>query len=85
MEVGRKKKKRRAEDDDYHTKKIKKDPVFKLEGNQSLNKQNKDAAKKLKKKREKNQKKISNVADVLENFSLGQSGDYDFDEDFNIE
>lgn len=82
-----KKKKRKANDDDYQTKKIKKDPVFKLEGNLTVNKQNKDAAKKLKKKREKNEKKISNVADVLESFSLKNAGsaDYDFDQDFKIE
>lgn len=87
METEGKKKKRSRDDDDYQTKKIKSDPVFKLEGNQTLNKQSKDALKKLKKKRGKNEKKISNVADVLENFSLGNSsnGNYDFDEDYNIE
>ncbi|KAG5670945.1 hypothetical protein PVAND_001174 [Polypedilum vanderplanki] len=84
--VNKKKKRKGAdEDDDYKVKKIKSDPVFRLEGNQSLNKQNKDAAKKLKKKREKNEKKITNVADVLENFSLETGDDYDFDDDYNIE
>lgn len=83
-----KKKKRKADDDDdgYTTKKIKEDPVFKIEGNQSLNKQNKNSAKKLKKQRVKTDKKISNVADVLDNFSLGGgSGDYDFDDDYIVE
>lgn len=77
-------KKRKAETDGYDTKKIKKDPVFKLEGNTSINKQKKNAAKQLKKKREKNIKKIANVADVLENFSLSGGGgknddDYEFE------
>lgn len=83
--IKKKKRKGAEEDDDYKVKKIKSDPVFRLEGNQSLNKQNKDAAKKLKKKREKNEKKITNVADVLENFSLETGDDYDFDDDYNIE
>lgn len=81
-------KKRKGEvDDGYDTKKMKKDPVFRLEGNQSLNKQSKEAAKKLKKKKEKNNKKITNVADELENFSLGlgtSKDDYDFDDDFQM-
>jgi len=84
-----KKSKRKAVEDDYETKKLKADPVFKIEGNQSLNKQNKNSAKKLKKRMVKTDKKITSVADVLENFSLGGSGkaggDYDFDEDYNIE
>lgn len=74
-------------EDGYDAKKIKKDPVFRIEGNQSLNKQNKAAAKKLKKKKEKNIKKIENVADELENFSLKLGGgkeDYDFDNDFKM-
>lgn len=84
-------KKRKGKDgsveDDYLVKKIKNDPVFRLEGNQTTNKQNKDAAKKLRKKREKNNKKITNVADVLESFSLGggNNDNYDFDEDYNVE
>lgn len=82
-----KKKKRKADADDGHsTKKLKEDPVFQIEGNQSLNKQNKNSAKKLKKQRVKTDKKISNVADVLDNFSLGgASGDYDFDDDYVVE
>jgi nuclear GTP-binding protein len=79
-----KKKKRKAEDDGYDTKKLKSDPVFQIAGNQSLNKQNKNSAKKLKKQKVKTDKKISNVADVLDNFSLG-GGDYDFDEDYVVE
>lgn len=89
MEETPKKKIRKGEvDDGYDTKKIKKDPVFKLEGNLSLNKQSKEAAKKLKKKKEKNNKKITNVADELENFSLGMGDsdgdDYDFDDDYQM-
>lgn len=81
-----KKRKRKAGDDDTESKKAKEDPVFQIEGNQSLNKQNKASAKKLKKQRVKTDKKISNVADVLDNFSLGGGGgDYDFDDDYNVE
>jgi nuclear GTP-binding protein len=78
-----KKKKRKIDDDGYDTKKFQKDKVFKIEGNQSLNKLNKNSAKKMKKQKVKVDKKISNVADVLDNFTLGSgSGDYDFDEEF---
>lgn len=78
-----KKKKRKADDGDQNSR-TKEDPVFQIEGNQSLNKQNKNSAKKMKKQKVKTDKKISNVADVLDNFSLG-GGDYDFDEDFVVE
>ncbi|CAO1423330.1 unnamed protein product [Diamesa serratosioi] len=80
-------KKRKAQDDDYETKKLKNDPVYKLDGNQSLNKQNKSDAKKQKKQKVKTDKKITNVADVLENFSLGAGKDdkYDFDDDYEVE
>lgn len=81
-----KRKKRKAEEDDYGNKKIKSDPVFQMEGNQSLNKQNKSSAKRLKKQKLKTDKKISNVADVLDNFSLDMGGgDYDFDNDYVVE
>jgi nuclear GTP-binding protein len=79
-----KRKKRKIDDEGYDEKKFKKDTVFQIEGNQSLNKQNKNSAKKIKKQKVKTDKKISNVADVLDNFSLG-GGDYDFDEDYNVE
>lgn len=82
------KKRKGAVDDGYDVKKMKKDPVFKLEGNQSLNKKSKEVAKKLKKKKEKNIKKITSVADDLENFSLGsgknKNDEYDFDNDFQM-
>lgn len=86
-EIPSKKRKGKEVDDGYDSKKIKKAPVFKLEGNQSINKQNKEALKKLKKKKEKNNKKISNVADELENFSFGVGSskkEYDFDNDFKM-
>lgn len=88
-EIPAKKQRKVDVDEGYDTRKLKKDPVFRLEGNQSLNKQNKEAAKKLKRKREKNEKKITNVADELENFSLGggissKNDDYDFDDDFQM-
>lgn len=85
-----KKKKRKGEDDDYGAKKMKQDPVFKITGNQSLNKQNKNSVKKLKKKMLRTDKKISGIADVLDNFTLDMgsgegSGEYDFDDDYVIE
>lgn len=86
-EVPAKKRKGKEVEDGYDARKIKKDPIFRIEGNQSINKQNKSAAKKLKKKKEKNIKKISNVADVLENFSLSVGGSkeaYDFDNDYKM-
>jgi nuclear GTP-binding protein len=52
--------------------------VFQIAGSQPVNKQNKNLAKKMKKQKVKVDKKISNLADVLDNFNL--SGDYDFDE-----
>lgn len=85
--VPTKKRKGKEVEDAYDARKIKKDPIFRIEGNQSINKQNKSAAKKLKKKKEKNIKKISNVADVLENFSLNVGGSkeaYDFDNDYKM-
>lgn len=75
-------KKRKVDDDDYQTKKIKNDPVFKLDGNESKNKLIKNAAKKLKKKREKEKKKVSDVEDIFGNFSLSNSKSTDdYDED----
>lgn len=79
-----KKRKANPKDDGYETKKMKEDPIFKIAGNQTVNKLNKTSAKKLKKQKEKTDKKISNVADSLDNFSL-TTGDYDFDEDYAIE
>lgn len=81
---GEKKKKRKIDNEGYDTKKFKEDTVFKIAGNQSLNKQNKNSAKKIKKQKVKVDKKISNVTDVLDNFSLG-GGDYDFDNDYVVE
>lgn len=79
------KRKRKGDNDDGYA--VRDDPVFKIAGNQSVNKQNKNSAKKLKKQKVKVDKKISSVADVLDNFSLGggASGDYDFDDDYNVE
>lgn len=71
-----------------NARKKKIDPVMELEGNQMSNKKNKDDMKKLKKVQTRNNKKISNVADVLENFSLGGSDDknddYSFEADFDM-
>lgn len=82
-----KSKKRRAEEDDYETKKMRDDPVYKLDGNQTVNKKKKEATKKLNKKKTKNNIRIENCTDELDNFSLGggEKEDYDFDDDFKIE
>lgn len=82
-EVVVKKSKRKFEDDGYDANKMKSDPVFKIAGNQTLNKGLKDSAKKLKKGMVKREKKISSVADALDNFSLGD-GEYDFDKDYDM-
>lgn len=80
-----KKKKRKADDDDgYSVKKIKNDKVFTISGNQTVNKSLKTDAKKQKKRQAKTEKKVSNVADVLDNFTLGDEK-YDFDDDYKIE
>ena len=82
-EVVVKKSKRKFEDDGYDANKMKSDPVFKIAGNQTLNKGLKNSAKKLKKGMVKREKKISSVADALDNFSLGD-GEYDFDKDYDM-
>lgn len=46
-----------------------------------LNRQLKDSAKKMKKLKSKNEKKISNVADVLEGFTFGVKKEEDDDDD----
>lgn len=84
-----KKKKRKAEDGSAETsKRTKADPIAQIEGNQSINKQNKNSAKQIAKKIKKEtrqvDKKIANVADVLDNFSLGGEK-YDFDDDYVVE
>jgi hypothetical protein len=62
---------------------------FRVLGNQALNKNKKNQVKKNKKIKTRNEKNITNVADILETFSLGKtskkpSGEdvYDFDTDF---
>lgn len=85
-----KKKKRKGDaknddDDGYSVKKIKEDKQFRIEGNQSINKLNKSKAKTMKKQKVRVEKKVSNVADVLDNFTLGSNdGDYDFDDDYKM-
>lgn len=81
------KRKRKLGSDEPTTEKNKVDPVFQIEGNQSVNKMNKSSVKKMKKQQVKNDKKISNVADALDSvLVLGSgSGDYDFDEDYVVE
>ena len=84
------------DDNEPHNKKLKKtvderkkkiDSTMLLEGNQMLNKERKDQMKKLKKSKLKTGKKIANVADVLENFSIGENkmvDSYDFKDDFDM-
>lgn len=71
------------------------DATMLLEGNQTLNRNRKAELKKQKKRMVKTEKKVSNVADVLENFTLdglssttaaaasGGDDDYSFETDFN--
>ncbi|XP_068152523.1 guanine nucleotide-binding protein-like 3 homolog [Drosophila tropicalis] len=65
------------------------DPALLLEENQSLNKNIKDLQKRKKKQNQRSEKKITNITDVLDNFSLGgstsKSDKYDFDQDYVIE
>lgn len=82
--VKKKRKGAREEEDGYSVKKIKGDSVFKIKGNQTVNKSLKSDAKKLKKAKNKTEKKVSNVADVLDNFTLGDDK-YDFDDDYVVE
>lgn len=87
QKVDKKKKRKAGDDDDYAVKKIKEDPVFQMAGNQSVNKALKSNAKKAKKQKVKTEKKVSNVADVLDNFSLGMDdddGEYNFDDDYKM-
>lgn len=58
-----------------------------IAGNQALNKNIKEQLKKKKKQNARNEKKVSKIADVLDNFSLSVSNDdkYDFDKDYVIE
>ncbi|CAD6994794.1 unnamed protein product [Ceratitis capitata] len=63
------------------------DPVMNLEGNQTLNKNVKDQIKKRKKQNARSEKKISQITDVLDGFSLetGTDDKYDFNEDYPID
>lgn len=106
-------KKRRVDDYSEEAKKMKKDPVFRIDGgyfvisvvyimflntssffsgNKTMNKSIKNDQKKLKKLKSRNVKKVDNVTDVLENFSLGTTAkkrgasndNYDFGADFDM-
>jgi len=89
-ELMSKKKKRKAETIDDDEKNFKNDPVFKIDGNMTVNKSNKKQQKTMKKQKVRNEKKMSNVADMLESFSMGskkrKSGgeDYNFDDDYEM-
>lgn len=61
------------------------DAAMLLEGNQTLNRNRKAELKKQKKRLVKTEKKVSNVADVFENFSLGASTTAGADEDYSFE
>ncbi|XP_054740089.1 guanine nucleotide-binding protein-like 3 homolog [Anastrepha obliqua] len=76
-------KKRKMKDSDDS----KKDLAMNLEGNQTLNKNMKDAIKKRKKQNTRSEKKISQITDVLDGFSLETNTDnkYVFNEDYVME
>lgn len=60
--------------------------VGKFLGNQTVNRNRKSDWKKQKKANKRSERRVNDVADVLENFSLDMSGkgeDYDFKVDFN--
>lgn len=87
---GAKGKKRKVNDYAEEEKKFRKDPVFQLEGNQTVNKNRKAALKAKKKASARDGKKMTDVADELESISLEGAqkkkkgnpagDDYDFDE-----
>lgn len=83
-EVHSKGKKRKLDDGG---RKAKTDPTMELEGNQTINKNIKEQLKKKKKQNARNEKKVSKIADVLDNFSLSTKDDdkYDFDKDYVME
>lgn len=82
-------KKRKVNDYAEEEKKFRKDPMFQIEGNQTVNKNRKAALKAKKKAIVRGEKKMTDVADELESISLGGVGkkkrvggkddDYDFD------
>uniref|UniRef100_U5EYQ8 Guanine nucleotide-binding protein-like 3 homolog n=1 Tax=Corethrella appendiculata TaxID=1370023 RepID=U5EYQ8_9DIPT len=94
-EITVKSKKRKIDDYAEDAKKYKNDPVFQVEGNQTVNKNKKQELKKKQKLAKRNDRKVTDVADVLDSFSFGSSsakkkktGDdndnYDFDEDYDM-
>lgn len=88
-------KKRKVNDYAEEEKKFRKDPMFQLEGNQTVNRNRKAVLKAKKKAVAKGEKKVTDMADDLESFSIG-SGDkkqkktsagedeYDFDDDYQM-
>uniref|UniRef100_A0A1A9W576 Guanine nucleotide-binding protein-like 3 homolog n=1 Tax=Glossina brevipalpis TaxID=37001 RepID=A0A1A9W576_9MUSC len=65
----------------------KQDCTMDLEGNQALNKTIKQQMRKRKKQSARNEKKVNNIVQVLDSFTLDASNDgkYDFDTDYVIE
>lgn len=82
-------KKRKVNDYAEEEKKFRKDPMFQIEGNQTVNKNRKAALKAKKKATARSENKMADVADELESISLGgiakkkkaggAGDDYDFD------
>lgn len=58
---------------------------FYLAGNQTTNKNRKEQLKKKKKAIKRNERKVNDVADVLENFTLDMGHDAEEDYDFNVD
>ncbi|EAT36682.1 AAEL011255-PA [Aedes aegypti] len=81
-------KKRKVNDYAEEEKKFRKDPMFQIEGNQTVNKSRKAALKAKKKASARDGKKMADVADEMESISLTGAAkkkkvggdDYDFDE-----
>ncbi|XP_055541245.1 guanine nucleotide-binding protein-like 3 homolog [Wyeomyia smithii] len=89
-------KKRKVNDYAEEEKKFRKDPMFQLDGNKTVNKNRKAELKAKKKAAARGEKRVTEMADDLESFSLGgggggggakkkKTGDaYDFDNDYEM-
>lgn len=79
-----KKKRRRRKNKGKDKADKKTESTMALEGNQKLNKIKKLEQKKIKKEKNRRERETTNLASVLEGFSLNKNDDYDFNTDFTI-
>lgn len=90
-------KKRKVNDYAEEEKRFRKDPMFGLEGNQTVNKNRKAALKAKKKAAAKEERKVGDVTEEMESISIGLDGgnnkkrksggggdDYNFDDDYQM-